>query len=120
MTRMQPLAGIDGSIASHTVTTSIGSSTCPQYAESSCHGTRLPTPGGLEMKWLDHSAMSAPISDSTTSSTLSSNSHSNSFVSSKCGTSKCSGDWPVRSTNSTTLVSKRDFSASNSGCGNTG
>src|SRR4051812_30647692 len=117
---MQPFSTFDSSIASQTVTTSIGSSTWPQYAESSCHGTRLPVPAGLAMKWLDQSAMSGPIKDSTTSSTLSSNSHSNSFVSSKCGTSKCSGDWPVRSTNSTTLVSKCDFSESNFCCGKTG
>src|SRR5262245_5931749 len=118
---MQPLVGVDGSIASHTVTTSIGLSTVPQYAESSCHGTRLPTPGGLQMKCELHSAMSGPISDSTTSSTASSSNQSNSLRSVKCGTSIASGDFPPESSaHVESLCSKCALSASNFACGKTG
>src|ERR1041385_1343951 len=121
MTRMQPFVGVEGSIANHTVTTSIGSSTVPQYAESSCHGTRLPTPGGLQMKWLDHNAMSGPISASTRSSTSGAKSHSNSFGSVKCGTSIASGDLPPPSTvQSLSFCSKYDCNAANRASFNTG
>ena len=44
---MQPFSGVEWSTASHSVTTSIGSS--GQYAPSWCHSTGRPENGGLEM-----------------------------------------------------------------------
>ena len=82
-------------MASHTVSTSCSLSRSFQYAESSCQGTRLPSPGGLLIKWLDHKTMSGPINASTKSSTSSASSHSKSSGWAKCGTSIASGRLPA-------------------------
>jgi len=60
MTIMQPFSRVEGSSASQMVQTFMGLMRRPQYAESSCQGTRLPLPFGLQMKWVEKRARSGP------------------------------------------------------------
>ena len=98
---MQPFTRVDGSIASQTVQTSIGSIWPFQYALSSCHGTRFPLPLGLQMKWVEKSARSGPRIGSTSPRIDGSKAHSRSFGCMKCGTSMDSGRSPAGSSAST-------------------